>query len=166
MNTAITTTSDLNLAPGEVFQSWSHFSREYGAASKVGEKLPVGTYLEIQDRKFLGDHLILLRKTDFERLIKCSRTTSQIKRVLFSIEKTAISVPSGADPTRVIEAVREIASLGVELVRSTPTFPSVREYLHQVVQDRDEEGVQTDRKQEVTFPKTRSELRNGVHKKG
>lgn len=170
MNTAEVTTTFSNYpAMSETFsiqparngfhQSWSGFCRSMSAASVIGT-VPVGTFLEIKDRKFSGESLIILRRGDFERLIKFSRSSFQIKKALFSIEKTVLTFQPGTDATNVVQAVREIASLGIELANSAPTFQKTADYIAHAHATRDEES-----EDDFDLPKSRSELRRGVRKK-
>ncbi|MGK5089195.1 hypothetical protein WDW86_16715 [Bdellovibrionota bacterium FG-2] len=139
--------------------SWSGFCRASSAANIIGQ-VPVGTFLEIKDRKFSGESLIVIRRGDFERLVKSSRSSSQIKKVLFSIEKTVLTFQPGTDPTNIIQAVKEIASLGVELAQPMPEFSTAAKYIAHAHAARED-------KTEIDFelPKTRAELRRGVKKK-
>jgi hypothetical protein len=159
-STAVTTTNPQGLIAAMTLNSWSQFSREYGSATSMIQAIPFGTYVEVSDKKFQGDSLIILRRTDFEKVLKSSRASSQIRKILFTIERTTHTYQGSGDPMPVIEAVREAASLGVELAGTTPIFATAQEYLAHPMAKADAASEDED----LELPKTVSELRHGVKK--
>lgn len=135
--------------------SWSQFSRENSTVA-LADKLAAGGFVEINDKKFQGNPIVLLRKSDLEKLVTNSRATSRIKKMLFSISKTVMSFSDVKDPTALMEAVLSQASLAVELAETPkPLYQSSEELLA------DEEDVAD----EVNLPKSKEELTDGVRKK-
>lgn len=121
-----TTTNEFQLTPAFVEDSWSTLIRSSSgsAASSIYQAIPLGTYIEVRDRKFGGDSLIIFRKTDFEKLVRSSCAASQIKKMLFSVQKTVLTYQPGTDPTALIEAVRHQADVAVELAGAAPLYAS------------------------------------------
>jgi len=136
-------------------ESWSQFSRENSAVT-LADKLAAGYFVEIDDKKFQGNPIVLLRKSDLEKMIIGSRATSRIKKMLFSISKTVMSFDGAKDPVALFEAVMSQAILAIELAETPkPLYESSQELLA------DEEDVV----KEVKLPRSKEELADGVRKK-
>ncbi len=112
--TTININEKYKLSPSFIVDSWSQFARNYSSASSLIGKLPLGKYIEIRDKKFLGDSFIIFRRTDFDNLNMLSSMASKVTRCLFQIERITTTFSRNEQPENVIQMIREEAKLGIE----------------------------------------------------
>lgn len=167
------TTSEigLQLNPLPVMTGWSDFTRgTQGGTAAIFETIIPGTYLEVRDKKFKSNSIILIRRSDFEKLIKSSRqalnTSLRVKKILFSISKTTASIAQSATSTanqeamNIIEAVHTQASIGLELASATPLYASDEEFFAEEIKSLSADGDVTPK-----LPKNKADLKRGIKTK-
>ena len=142
--------------------SWSDFVRvESGSsAAKLSESLRAGTYIEINDRKFQGAPVVVVRKSDLERLQANSRISFRVKSV-FAILKQAVTTliksSKGSVDQNELRIIYNSIELGVNLTLDfQPMYSSMNSYLSQELSDIEDDDVDFD------LPESRSALKEGV----
>jgi len=162
MDVSTTTTNPWQLFPLPVQTGWSNFIRESfgtGAGELIGA-ITRGSYLEIKDNKFAGDSLVILRRSDFEQLVKSASVyagaTYRIKRILFSITESTRSYSDPSKAGHLINAISTQASLGLELTASVSAFSSDAEFLAA------EAAKSSNQTADDVFPTSKADLKNGV----
>jgi hypothetical protein len=110
---ALAVISDYNLQPTTKHSSWSQFTRAFSAAN-ILNSIPLGKYLEIADKKFNGDSLILFRRTDFDKLNMLSSRAAKASRYLIQIDRMTTTFTDSQDPKNVIQLIQEEARMGIE----------------------------------------------------
>lgn len=124
---ALALPSKYNLEPSRKIDGWSRFIRETSAAN-IFSTIQAGKYLEISDKKFLNETLIIFRRTDFDNLNMMSSIATRATRFLLQIDRITTSFADSKDPKGVLELVHESARMGIEytVIRSTD---SASEYI-------------------------------------
>jgi hypothetical protein len=110
---ALTINENYNLMPSFIADSWSKFTRDYSSATSFFSKVPVGTFVEVTDKKLLGDSLIIFRRTDFDKLNQLSSMASKITRCLMQIDRMTTTY-SNEKADQVIKLIHEEARMGIE----------------------------------------------------
>jgi len=105
---------DYNFSPSFVTDSWSQFTRNYSSASSLIPKIPSGKYIEIKDKKLLGDAFIIFRRTDFDKLNLLSSMASKVTRCLLQIDRITTTFSHNEQPEKIIKLIHEEAKLGIE----------------------------------------------------
>lgn len=149
-----------------VMNGWSNFTRSAcgSSATSIFETVLPGTFLEIKDNKFKWESLIVLRRTDFERLVKYSTnamsSASRVKKILISITATTQSYSYTDGNTKaehLIKAVSQQASLALELASVAPVYESQEKFFNSEVGDAGD-GIDD-------LPVSRTELMRGIKKR-
>jgi len=102
------------LSPAFISDSWGQFARKFSSASSLMPKIPVGKYIEIKDKKLVGDSLIILRRTDFDRLNMLLSMASKVTRCLVQISRITTTFANTEKPEQVINLIHDQAQLGIE----------------------------------------------------
>ena len=146
---------ELELLPGEKFQGWANFAKEYTGASKVGPLVPAGRYIDVEDKKFQGDGLVVLRKSDLEKLISRTRTSTTLSKIILTISKIVSRVRSDEDSRDVIDTIKIQASLGSDFALKPvePVYENVGEMFSSELDDEFKDG---------DFTVSRKERKQGV----
>lgn len=162
----LTGATPFNFSMLPVEDSWTGFLRNScgSSAARIYETITPGTALEIKDNKFKMDSFIILRRSDFEKLVKSSirsvTASSQIKRCLISITETTQSY-SYTDPTKaehVIKAISNQAQVALELATIAPVYDSNEEFFRHEAQAIDDED-------DDQMPTSKAELKRGTKRR-
>ncbi len=146
--TTININEKYNLSPSFVTDSWSQFARSYSSASSLVSKIPLGKYIEIKDKKLLGDAFIVFRRTDFDKLNMLSSIASKVTRCLFQIDRITTTFSHNEQPEKVIKLIHEQAKLGIEFTVISSSSSS-SDYFGSYIVEEDEN---------VKMPKSRNEI--------
>jgi len=103
-----------NLSPSFVVDSWSQFTRKFSSASSLIPNIPVGKYIEVKDKKLVGDCFVIFRRTDFDNLNMLSSMASKVTRCLVQIDRITTTFSNNEKPEQVIQLIHEQAKLGIE----------------------------------------------------
>jgi hypothetical protein len=124
------------LQRAEFIDSWTQFTRAGGlgsSASKIAEVLEAGKFLEVSDRKFQGTPVVLLRKSDYEKLLINSRTSFRVKKLLAMLSQAILSFKQRCvtqETERELNVIETTLSLGIELSQDVhPLYSSREAYL-------------------------------------
>jgi hypothetical protein len=151
------------LERAEIVESWTQFTRTNGpgsSASRISEVLEAGKFIEVTDRKFQGTPVVLLRKSDYEKLLINSRTSFRVKKLLGMINQAIVSFKRhkvDQETPSEINIIETTLSLGLELTQDIqPLYASREEYLSK--------NSEADVSEENDFelPASKSELEDGV----
>ena len=112
--TTININESYNLSPAFVGDSWSQFTRSYSSASSLISKILPGKYIEIKDKKLLGNAFIVFLRTDFDKLNMLSSMASKVTRCLIQIDRITTTFSHNEQPEKVIKLIHEQAKLGIE----------------------------------------------------
>jgi hypothetical protein len=122
MTGALAVASKYNLEPLKKVEGWGSLVRGHSASQIFSNIIP-GKYLEVFDKKFNGESLIIFRRSDFDNLNMLSSMASKVSRYLMQIDRITTTYRDGDDPKKFIELIHEEARMGIEftIVRSTST---------------------------------------------
>lgn len=147
-NHALSINEKYNLSPSFVADSWSRFTRKYSSASSLIPKIPLGKYVEIKDKKLVGDSFVIIRRTDFDKLNMLSSMASRIARCLVQIDRITTTFANTEKPAQVIKLIHEQAQLGIEFTIISSTS-SVTDYFA---------SYATETNGDVKMPKNRKDI--------
>lgn len=153
MVNVLAVSQNYNLSPSQTLNSWSKFARDLGSAATMLSHIPLSNFIEIKDNKWGGESLIVLRRTDFDKLNMLSSMASRATRYLMQIDLMTTTLASSANPNEVIKLVHEQAKLGIEFA-VTPTTTSANDYFSSYSVDTD--GNEDDDK--IIMPKSREDI--------
>ena len=112
-------------------EGWSKFVRGKGSsASSLLENLSKSSYIIIGDNKFKKEELVLLRKTELDRLEHISELTEKMDLCIRSINNITEEINSEKIPSWMIETVKNQSRLALKMLQSfknkgeecSPTF--------------------------------------------
>jgi hypothetical protein len=150
------------LQRAEFIDSWTQFTGAGGlgsSASKIAEVLEAGKFLEVSDRKFQGTPVVLLRKSDYEKLLLNSRTSFRVKKLLAMLSRAVMSFKlkyATQENERELNVIETTLSLGIELSKdANPLYSSREAYLSASSEDASSEV-------DFNLPSSKSALKDGV----
>jgi hypothetical protein len=151
------------LERADVVDSWTQFTRANGlgsSASRISEVLEAGKFIEVADRKFQGTPIVLLRKSDYEKLLINSRTSFRVKKLLGMIGQAIVSFKQhkvDQETPSEIHIIETTLSLGLELTQDIqPLYASREDYLSK------NSDAEVSGENDFDLPASKSELEDGV----
>lgn len=138
-----------NLSPAFEMNSWSQFARKFSSATSILPAIPLGKFLEIGDKKFQGESLIVFRRTDFDNLNMFSSMASKVSRCLMQIDRMTTTFEDSTNPKSIIKLIHEEAKIGIEFT-VVPTTTTANDYFQTITTATDDE--------EVTLPGSRDDI--------
>jgi len=146
--TTININEQYNLSPSFMMESWSQFARSYSSAGALIAKIPCGKYIEIKDKKLVGDAFIIFRRTDFDKLNMLSSMASKVTRCLLQIDRITTTFSHNEKPEKVIKLIHEQAKLGIEFTVISSSNTS-SDYFNSYLVEDDED---------IKMPQSRKEI--------
>lgn len=147
----------------EFIDSWTLFTRTGGfgsSASKIAEVLEAGKFIEVSDRKFQGTPIVLLRKSDYEKLLINSRTSFRIKKLLAMLNQAIVTFKRRSlsqESESELNVIETTLSLGLELTQDIqPLYPSREAYLSASLE------AENAKSEEFELPSSKSGLEDGI----
>lgn len=143
----------------DAVESWAQFIRPGGpgfSASIILEALEAGKFIEVRDEKFRGAPVVLLRKSDYEKLRLSGQASPRVKKLLGTIAQATASfrkLDVGHKASSEINAIEAALSLCLDIMQGTgPLYISRKAYLS--------ENAKTDTPEDNDFelPASKSEL--------
>jgi hypothetical protein len=128
-NNALTINEKYNLSPSFVADSWSQFTRQFSSASSLIPKIPMGKYIEVNEKKLGGDSIIIFRRTDFDHLNMLASMASKVTRCLMQIDRMTTTFSNSQKPEQVIHLIQEEAKIGIEFT-IIPSKSSASDYFN------------------------------------
>lgn len=127
---------NLELLLNQRFQGWANFAKEYTGASKIGPLIPSGQYVDVEDKKFNGDSLVVLRKSDLEKLISRTQTSITLSKIILTISKIVSNVHVDEESRDALDTIKIQTSLGLDFVESSkPVYESSDEMFKSELDD-------------------------------
>ena len=150
MTNALAINEKYNLSPSLLFESWSQFTRKFGSASSLIPQIPMGKYMEVGDKKFGGDRLIIIRRTDFDNLNMLSSMASKVTRCLMQIDRMTTTFNTSEKSQEVIKLIHEQARIGIEFT-IVPSNTTASEYFSSF-------SVSDEKGRKFIIPKSRKDI--------